>query len=104
MTHVATLIAHPNGLSEDALIRARAVLPRAGDPQWLDRGIAADIAFTPDEGNDQRAVTGELREILSGQSIDIVVQPVAHRRKMLLVADMDSTMIGQECIDELADL
>lgn len=104
MTHVATLIAYPNGLGEDALIRARAVLPRAADPQWLDRGIAVDIAFTPDEGIDQRAVAHELREILSGQSIDIVVQPVAHRRKMLLVADMDSTMIGQECIDELADL
>jgi phosphoserine phosphatase len=35
--------------------------------------------------------------------IDTVVQPLAHRRKRLLVADMDSTMIGQECIDELAD-
>ena len=102
MTHVATLIAHPNGLGEDALVRARAVLPRADDPQWLDHGIAADIAFTPDDGADPRAIADELREILSGNA-DIVVQPLAHRRKMLLVADMDSTMIGQECIDELAD-
>jgi phosphoserine phosphatase len=38
-----------------------------------------------------------------GLAADIVVQPAAHRRKRLLLADMDSTMIGQECIDELAD-
>jgi len=104
MTHVATLIAHPHGLGEDALIRARAALPDAAEPQWLDPGIAADIAFSPDDAIDQRAVADELREILSGKPIDVVVQPVAHRRKKLLVADMDSTMIGQECIDELADL
>lgn len=36
--------------------------------------------------------------------VDIVVQPAASRRKRLIVADMDSTMIGQECIDELADM
>ena len=104
MTHVATLIAYPNGLGEDALIRARAALPDAAEPQWLDPGIAADIAFSPEDGIDQRAVADELREILSGKPVDVVVQPVAHRRKKLLVADMDSTMIGQECIDELADL
>ena len=40
---------------------------------------------------------------LAGRPIDVVVQPLAHRRKRLFLADMDSTMIGQECIDELAD-
>ena len=104
MTHVATLIAYPHGLGEDALIRARAALPLADEPQWLDPGIAADIAFTPDAGADHRAIAEALREILSGLNADVVVQPVANRRKRLLVADMDSTMIGQECIDELADL
>ncbi len=104
MTHVATLIAYPHGLGEDALIRARAALPLADEPQWLDPGIAADIAFTPDAGADHRAIADALREILSGLNADVVVQPVANRRKRLLVADMDSTMIGQECIDELADL
>lgn len=38
-----------------------------------------------------------------GKGVDICVQPVAHRRKRLLVADMDSTIINVECIDELAD-
>ena len=45
-----------------------------------------------------------MREALAGQPIDVVVQNAAGRRKRLFVADMDSTMIGQECIDELADL
>ena len=40
---------------------------------------------------------------LAGAPIDVVVQPAADRRKRLFLADMDSTMIGQECIDELAD-
>ncbi|MFN3636812.1 MAG: HAD-IB family phosphatase, partial [Rhizobium rhizophilum] len=45
-----------------------------------------------------------LRAALAGARLDLALQPLAHRRKRLLVADMDSTMIGQECIDELADL
>ena len=44
-----------------------------------------------------------MRAALAGAPIDVVVQPLAGRRKRLFVADMDSTMIGQECIDELAD-
>jgi phosphoserine phosphatase len=105
MTHIATLIANPAGpsLGEDALARARAVLPGAGAIDWLDCGIAADIPFTPEDGADQRELASRLRDATGG-AIDAVVQPAAQRRKRLFVADMDSTMIGQECIDELADL
>src|SRR4029079_298573 len=52
---------------------------------------------------DQRGLSNEIRTALAGRPIDVVVQPQAHRRKRLFLADMDSTMIGQECIDELAD-
>jgi phosphoserine phosphatase len=45
----------------------------------------------------------DVRAAIGGAPVDVVVQPAAHRRKRLLLADMDSTMIGQECIDELAD-
>jgi phosphoserine phosphatase len=45
-----------------------------------------------------------LRAALAGESVDVIVQGAASRRKKLLLADMDSTMVGQECIDELADL
>ena len=98
MTHVATLIG-PNAL--DALRRASAVLARAGEPTLLGPD-AADIPFIPVDGTDQRAAVEALR-VAFGTPFDIVLQPAANRRKKLFLADMDSTMIGQECIDELAD-
>ncbi len=70
---------------------------------WLAPGVAADVCFTPDAPVDDRVLVGQLRSALAAHPIDVVVQPSAHRRKRLLVADMDSTMIGQECLDELAD-
>ena len=98
MTHVATLIG-PNAL--EALKRAQASFPRAGEPMPLGPD-AADISFTPDDGMDQRAAAEALRTA-NGGSFEIVLQPIANRRKKLFLADMDSTMIQQECIDELAD-
>jgi len=105
MTHVATLISNPSEPALDAasLVRASSALPAAGDPQWLAPGIAADIPFTPAGAFDQRSLAEALRQALSGRPVDVVVQPQAGRRKRLFLADMDSTMIGQECIDELAD-
>ena len=98
MTHTATLIG-PDALN--ALRRARATFPHAGEPTALGPD-AADISFTPDAGADQRAVAETMRAAV-GAPFDLVVQPAANRRKKLFLADMDSTMIGQECIDELAD-
>ena len=103
MTHVATLISSPANpaLDAGALATARAVLPQADTPCWLDPGIAADISFTPN-AND-KATAERVRAALDDRPVDVVVQPLATRRKRLFVADMDSTMIAQECIDELAD-
>jgi phosphoserine phosphatase len=98
MTHVATLIG-PNALKE--LTRASAVFADAGEPTQLGPE-AADLPFTPVQGMNQRAATDALRSAV-GASFDIVLQPAANRRKKLFLADMDSTMIQQECIDELAD-
>jgi phosphoserine phosphatase len=98
MTHVATLIG-PNALKE--LTRVSAVFAYPGEPTQLGPE-AADLPFTPVEGMNQRAATSALREAF-GASFDIVLQPIANRRKKLFLADMDSTMIQQECIDELAD-
>jgi phosphoserine phosphatase len=104
MTHVATLISNPERPTViTALVdAARAELPGAGKPQWLAQNIAADIPFTAPPGADNRAMADTLRERFP-DGIDVVVQPAAGRRKTLFLADMDSTMIGQECIDELAD-
>ena len=99
MTHVATLIGTADAVSTAVEI-ARAALPGAGPPQSLGPG-AADIPFTAETTRDQRSLAERLRGTTSG--IDIVVQPAAARRKKLFLADMDSTMIEQECIDELAD-
>jgi phosphoserine phosphatase len=107
MTHVATLISNPASRALDAAVieQTRAALPGASEVRWLDPGIAADISFTlpSDTVERQRAQTDELRELLAGRPVDVVVQNEARRRKRLFLADMDSTMIGQECIDELAD-
>ena len=73
----------------------------ATDIVWLEPGVAADVFFAHED--DLRPVAERLRLALAPASVDVIVQPVACRRKMLLVADMDSTMIAQECIDELAD-
>ncbi len=99
MTHVATLIGTPNAVAA-VLQSARAALPGSGTEQWLGPS-AVDIPFNADNAADQRAAAERLRAIASG--IDAVVQPAANRRKKLFLADMDSTVIEQECIDELAD-
>jgi phosphoserine phosphatase len=98
---VATLIADPlkAPLSEAILDRAAQALSGVERRRWLDEGVAADLVFT---GN-LKAKRAALEDSLAGESIDVIVQPLAHRRKRLLVADMDSTLIGQECVDELAD-
>jgi len=109
MTLVATLISNPAAPALDtaAIERARGALPAAQAPVWLDPGIAADIPFTGDAAKPQahvtRAIADRVRTALAGAPIDVVVQRASGRRKTLFLADMDSTMIGQECIDELAD-
>jgi phosphoserine phosphatase len=104
MTHVASLISNPAvpALDTASVERACAALPGSTSVDWLDPGVAADIVFTPARQEDNRLIAERLRGVLQG-AIDVVVQPVARRRKKLFLADMDSTMIGQECIDELAD-
>lgn len=72
----------------------------AGGVDWLAPEKAFDIAFD----GDPDAVKAALRETLRDEwLLDVNVVPAKNRRKMLLIADMDSTIIGCECIDELAD-
>jgi phosphoserine phosphatase len=104
MTHVATLISPSAAALDDATVAvARHSLSATVEPRWLDHGVAVDILFSPADAGDNRATAERIRQTLGGHPIDVVVQPIARRRKRLFLADMDSTMIGQECIDELAD-
>jgi phosphoserine phosphatase len=69
-----------------------------GDARWLDPGVAAEFNLETVPEN-----RWEVWEGLQAQRVDMVVQKAEGRKKRLLIADMDSTMIRQECIDELAD-
>ena len=96
---IATLIAA--GRLDDRLLDRALGLLREHDPKarflaWIDEGDVADLAYS----GDARAARWAL-DALDG--VDLVIQPEEPRWKRLFVADMDSTIIGQECIDELAD-
>ena len=96
---VLTLVAEDLTASLDATAAAR--LEGAGAPVWLADGRACDIVFG---GPEPLAAEAAVRSALGAAPVDLLAQPVAGRRKRLLVADMDSTIITVECIDEMADM
>jgi phosphoserine phosphatase len=101
MALVATLVANPsNPVLTPALAEKAADAVASSRLYWLADGIACDIPL-PD-GTDAVEAERMMREVLAGQPVDVAVQDAEKRRKSFLIADMDSTMIGQECIDELA--
>ncbi|OEI83781.1 phosphoserine phosphatase SerB [Brucella sp. BO3] len=99
---VATLIANPAkaALAPSLGIKASAAVNATG-LYWLADDIACDIPLPL--GMEAGEADASLRATLDGAPIDVVVQEQERRRKKILIADMDSTMIGQECIDELAE-
>ncbi|MBB3808531.1 phosphoserine phosphatase SerB [Pseudochelatococcus contaminans] len=102
---VATLIANPAApaITDAVIRRAAQALPAEASTRWLDDGIAVDLVFTHAGGESPRVVADSVREAIAGEPVDVIVQPLLGRRKRLFLADMDSTIIEQECIDELAD-
>ena len=101
MNWIAVLVgAHEfGGLAGGTLADARSAV--AGDaPEWLAPGLAAEFTL---EADTWQAAETAIRSRLGGRAIDVAVLPPEGRRKRLLIADMDSTIIGCECIDELAD-
>ncbi|WP_428627531.1 phosphoserine phosphatase SerB [Sphingopyxis sp.] len=98
---VATLIAAGKLTDEvvrEAIDRLDATGHEVGAPHWLDVGDAADIVF-------QGSLVSARAELalMDHGALDTIVQPMGDRTKKLIIADMDSTMITVECIDELAD-
>ena len=97
---IATLLA-ADRLTAGAISDARDRLATAGldvgDWAWIDEDEAADLGFDGDMAAARGALEGAL------ERVDVIVQPTTGRAKKLIVADMDSTMITVECIDELAD-
>jgi phosphoserine phosphatase len=106
MSHVLTLIARAGSddLIGGAVEELRSALEAAGAPDWLAPGQACDIAFRPADEASLADARQLLDRITTALSIDAAIQAVEGRRKRLLVADMDSTIIEQECLDEIARL
>ncbi len=104
MNSVLTLVVDPvtASLAPSHLVIARDAVAstgaHAGIPDWLATGIACDLPFDGDPAAGLAAV----RAALGGAAIDAYAQPAAGRRKKLLVADMDSTIVAAETLDELA--
>jgi phosphoserine phosphatase len=104
MQQVLTLCAAPGALAADRLAIAVRLLVEAGaqvgDPAWLAPDEAADIPYT---AGDPDAVLARIRDALAEAPVDVNAGPTENRRKRLLIADMDSTIIVGESLDELAE-
>jgi phosphoserine phosphatase len=99
---VATLIARPENASDlEAAATSCGAAVSVSRSDVLSGNEAIDLYFTSSDFIETHRAALEAK--IAGTPVDVVVQPVTNRRKRLLVADMDSTIIGQECIDELAD-
>jgi phosphoserine phosphatase len=99
MSHVLVLIADPAkaDLHDSTVAAVRAAV--AGDsPTWLAPGIACEFAIR----GDAPGAAAVAQNSLGGAPIDVAVVPTAHRRKRLLVADMESTLVENEFLDDIA--
>lgn len=97
--YVATLVTNPDRpVLERVTVESLRNAWGGGDAVWLDPGVAAEFALKAMPAN-----RWDVWHAMQGLRVDLVIQPAEGRRKRLLLADMDSTMIEQECIDELAD-
>ncbi|PZX15042.1 phosphoserine phosphatase [Palleronia aestuarii] len=95
---VATLTSGASGL-DPALAESLRNAWGGGDVVWLSPDRAAEFTLAVPPGD-----LAAIRRDIAGFGVDVNVQRREGRRKTVLLADMDSTMIGQECIDELADI
>ena len=97
---IATLLAAPAKANLDRVtVESLRNAWGGGDARWLNPGIAAEFDLEAMPSN-----RWDVWEGLQSQGVDLVVLPAEGRVKQMLLADMDSTMIQQECIDELADV
>lgn len=97
---VATLLSNPQApVLEQILVENLRNAWGGGAARWLNPGIAAEFELETPPANQW-----QVWEDMQALKIDLCLQPLDGRRKQMLLADMDSTMIQQECIDELADM
>ena len=101
MTMVLTLIAggYARQTFRSLADAVAGAIGTSGEPTWL-ADDACDLVF---DATSAARAEAAARALIGGADIDVLVQPVANRRKRLLVADMESTIIENEMLDELAD-
>jgi phosphoserine phosphatase len=95
---VLCLISNPAEPALDLALLQRIQGEIGGEINWLTQRIAAEIVKPKHDDPVEAA-----RALVAGKPVDVALVALTNRRKKLLIADMDSTMIEQECIDELAD-
>lgn len=96
---VVTLVANPEIKLEQSFVDHIFLKTKAISSTWLDEGLAVDLIYT---GRTVDEVRRLLNASLLDMPCDVFVQPISCRRKKLLIADMESTIIEQEMLDELA--
>ncbi|MBT3305567.1 MAG: phosphoserine phosphatase SerB [Alphaproteobacteria bacterium] len=103
MKNVLTLIAPQGALNDSIIASATEALSRLGadttPPDWLSEGEACDISFS---GPDLEIANEAMQDALDGAGVDFCVQGSENRRKKILIADMDSTIVTSETLDDLA--
>lgn len=105
MEFVVTLIAAPGDeldadIVAEAAARLNALGAETGRPDWLAEGLACDLGF---DGLSADQADAAVRMSLDGAPVDIIAQPAAGRRKKLLIADMDSTIVTSETLTDVAE-
>lgn len=103
-THILTLISpegedHLNAAPITAKLKG---LGLTGEVNWLKPGVALEVPLR--QAEKRTLEDGALDELINGASLDHAITPITHRRKKLLISDMDSTIIEEECIDEIAHM
>jgi len=102
-SYALTLIGNPKSapLHPDHIEQVLQCLKLQARTDWLAEEEACDLLI--DSSLSAEVITAKARTVLAEAPIDIACTPIEDRRKKLLISDMDSTVINQECIDELAD-
>src|SRR4051812_25244217 len=100
MSHVATLIAAKGAEPRLSEVVASMVATLNAAPDWLAPGFACDLFV---DGLDLASVEAAARQAIGDASLDVLIQPGQARRKRLFAADLESTIIENEMLDELAD-
>lgn len=101
MSHVLVLIADPSRAAlHDSIVAAVRAAVETGPPAWLAPSVACDLPIA----GEPTAALAAARAALGEAPVDAAVVPAAQRRKRLLVADMESTLVENEFLDDIAAL